>query len=375
MADQVFTNEPVELNLEVSEMVSEIGQVVRLDQSRVQELLEDYEDDKPQFPILRVTAGEVSGNGNDWPNSILTSVAEQVNAQEYPGYWGHIKPEERGYVFPDIETVWLGATVKTEAGQPVLYVKGYNVPGGKPRKHRRLARFTSWAGKASGRVINGVRKIESFTLESIDWARPGSNGMNAKVVAFATEMEGGENTVSELDLSKVTLDDIEKGNPSLFALMRQKVEADLDVTEMKKAQDALTERETLLLKLRKLLKINDDADVEEAVVRMVEQIDNLGATTLKEKVAEYLAEKFKGEDKAAARKTILRLIPVTEMEGASDEDLKKKVDEKLSDDDEIKTVVTEMIQGPGPLSRGRRDLGGNDKVGNSGMVKVGATKL
>lgn len=374
MADQVFTDVPVELEFEVSEMVGDVSQVVRLNQNRVQELLDDYEDDKPQFPILRVTAGEVSGSGNHWPDSILANVAEQINSDEKPGYWGHVKPDDRGYVFPDPETLWLGATVKNESGKPVLYVKGYNIPGGRARRHRSLARVTSWAGKASGRVVSGVRNVEKFVLESIDWARPGSQGMNARVIAFATEMKGGEKDMAEVDLSKVTLEDIKSGNPALFTLMRNQVEAELNVSEMKDAQDQLSERDTLIDKLRKLLKIDDKADIEEAIVTMVEQVDNLGATTLKEKVATYLSEKFKGDDKEKARKTLLRLLPVTEMEGLSDEDLKKKVDETLDSDEEIKEVVTEMIQAPAPLARGTRS-GGGDKVGSSGMIAVGATKL
>lgn len=368
----VFTDEQVELSITVSEMATDVGQVVRLDPTRVQEILDDYEDDKPQFPILRIEAGTVSGNGNNWPESLLTNIAEQINNEERPGYWGHIAPNERSYKFPDPETIWLGATVKNESGKQVLYVKGYNVPGGRARKHRRMAKVTSWAGKASGRVVNGIRNIESFALESIDWARPGSNGMSARVVAWATEMEGSE----EMDFSKVTLADIERENPSLFELMRQRVQAETaaQVQEMKDKADKADEAEGVFAKLRKLLKIGDDADVVEAVAEAMTKVEDIGKGELRDRVAAVLTGKLKNEK---AKSAVLRLFPVTEMVGKTDEEIKTEVESFLTTDDDAKAIVTEMEQAPAPLARGGRQNQGGDrsKVGGSGMVVTGVTKL
>lgn len=363
-------NEVVDLDIEVSEMASDAGHIVKLNKVRVQELLDEYEDEKPQFPILRIESG-VSGNGNNWPVSVLESVCEQINSDEKPGYWGHIRPEDRSYVFPDPETLWLGATIKAEGGKNVLYVKGYNLPGSKARRHRSLAKVTSWAGKGSGKIVNGVRMMEKFALESIDWARPGAAGMSAHVVGFATEMEGSENQV---DWSKITLADIERENPSLLALMQQKVEgAHKDsITEMEADAEFGKEAKGIFEKLREALGVDEKTDLVATVTEMKEQTDNLSKTTLQDKVKGILGGKLKSTHAQAA---VGRMIDVTEMEGLSDEDLASKVDEILGSDADIKAVITEMEQAPAPLPSRRRDMGEGSKVGASGMVTVGSQKL
>jgi hypothetical protein len=379
MADE-FVIENAELELEVSEMVGDVSGIVKLNKTRVAELTEAYEDEHPQFPILRVEAG-LSGNGNNWPDAILHNVAEQINKDEKPGYWGHIPPDRVGYDYPDPETLWLGAVVKKESGKDVLYVKGYNIPGGRARRHSKsgLARLTSWAGKASGKVVGGVRHIETFRLSSIDWARPGSQGMNAAVAGYATEMKEGE--VAEVDWAKATLADIERENPSLFKLMKARVEEEMEdsISEMKKDADAGKESETIFSKLRKLLGIGDDADVVEAVTEVVSKVDAIGTGELKERVLTALTKHLKGDEPKvkATRATVMRLFPVTEMVGKDDGEIEKAVETFLAEDAEASVLVTEMVTAPAPLSRSRQngDKSDGGKVGRSGMVSVGSSKL
>lgn len=379
MAKDTFTDEPVFFIFDVSEMEIEDdpAKVVSLNPTRVQEMLADYGDDKPQFPILRVESG-VSDNGNNWPASLLTDIAEQINREEKPGYWGHIPPEQKGYVFPDVETVWMGAKVKKEGGKDVLYVKGYNHPNSKARRHRSMAKVTSWAGRASGPVVSGVRQIKSFALESIDWARPGANGMNARVVAWVSEMEGDHEVANEL--ATATVDELRAANPSLFTLVRQEIEREHadSVSEMKEKADKADEAETLFGKLRKLLKIDDNDSIEEAVVKVVATVDDVGKGELKDRVLTALTKHIKGDDASqkAARSTLLRLIPVTEMAGKTDEEIDTYVEKYLSDDEDAKVIVTEMVTGaPAPLSGATRGQGDRSKVGQSGMVTTSRQKL
>lgn len=371
--DEIFTEVPLDLEFEVEEMTADAGAIVSLSRTRVQELTDIYEDAAPQFAVLRVRAGAISGNGNHWPDTILADVSEQINRAEPLGYFGHIRPEDRGYTFPDPQTIWLGSKIVTEGGKPTLYVKGYLIPKQKARAHVQagILKTASWAGKASGKVVNGVRMIEKFALESIDWARPGANGMDARVVAVVSEQEGSEQS---MDLSKVTIEDIERENPSLMTLLRQKVEGEhsASVTEMKEKADKADEAETVFAKLRKLLKIDETADVITAVAEAVTKVDAIGTGELRDKVAAILADKVKNP---AAQKTLLRLMPVTEMAGMDDDELKQKVEDILSTDDDVKAVVTEMEQGPAPLSRHRAPAGEKSTVGGSGMVRSGVKKL
>jgi hypothetical protein len=360
----------IEVDVDVAEMTEDVAGIVKLNANRVQELLDDYGDDKPQFPILKIRAG-ISGNGNNWSEAVLNDVAEQINLDEKPGYWGHINPAERGYAFPDPETLWLGAKVKKENGQSVLYVKGYNIPGGRARRHRSLAKVTSWAGKCSGPVVGGVRQIQKFALESIDWARPGTQGMSAGVVALATEMEEGDKV--EVDWGTVTLTDLEKHNPSLFTLMKQKVEADHadSVTEMEADAEKGKQAETVFSRLRQVLGIDDKTDIIEAVTEVQERVDNINQLEIKDKLLAVLTGKLKNPK---ARATVLRLIPVQEMEGKTDDEIETLVTEMFTNDEDIKAVVTEMEQSPAPLTQGRRERG-TSKIGGSGMVRETTTKL
>lgn len=375
--DEVFSNALAELDLElVSEMATDDpGAHVTLNKNRVQELTDTYEDEKPEFVVLRVRAGATSRSNNHWPDSILADVAEQVNSDERPGYFGHIKPEDRAYSFPDPQTIWMGATVKQEGGKPTLYVKGYQIPGTKARSHVKsgLVKTASWFGKAGGKVVNGVRMIETFKLESIDWARPGAAGMDAQVVALVSEQEGNGDKV---DLSSVTLKDIEDGNPSLFALMKQKVEDEHAeaVSEMEtKAQEG-EEAQTLLTKITELFGIDKGKDILEKLTEVHQRLDNISTGEIKTKVAELLTKKLPGDAHVKARATILRLLPVSEMEGKTDDEMTELVDTAFEKDDEVMAVVTEMATGPAPLAHRSHERNG-DKVGASGMVRESTRKL
>lgn len=375
---ETFELKDAVLDLEVSEMTADAGKIVSIPRMRVQELQDVYGDDKPEFPVLRVRVGkEPTKNGNLWPPSILGIVEEQINKQEFPGYLGHISPEREGYDFPATQTLWLGARVVDEGGEPTLYVKGYNIPGRTARSDVKagVIKTASWRGKASGRVVNGVKMIENMVLKSIDWARPGTNGMDAKVVAIASEMEGSEE-VAEVNIGKLTLDDVQRENPSLFTLMKQKVEdehAD-DVQEMKEKADKADEAESLFTKLRKLLKIEETDDIYKAVSDAIEKVEKVGAGELRDQVLNVLKTKLKGNERAQS--AVLRLFPVTEMAGKDEDEIKTEVEKFLSDDEDAKAIVTEMVQGPAPLTSRSRGLGTtDDKRGSSGMVKVGSKKL
>lgn len=367
-------------DVEVTEMSAEMGGVVTVSRSRVQELMDSYEDTDPVFTTLRVRPtkqGSTSGNGNHWPASVLTSICEQINRNEPPGYWGHIKPENKGYEFPDIETVWLGAKMVQEGGTPVLFAKGYTLPGTRARRHAKAKtlRMASWAGRAGGKIIGGVRMVESFALESIDWARPGSAGMDARVVAVTSEMTNEEGS-EDVDWAKATLADIERENPSLLELMRQKVTAEHEgsVSEMKTKADQHDADKPVFEKLREVLGLDPEADLVKAVTEVVGKVENLSAKTIRDKVADILTGKLKDE---RAKATVLRLIPVTEMEGKTDDEITEMVDDLFESDEDIKAVVSEMGGGPAPLPRGghTRDLSSGSNVGGSGMIKTGSRKL
>jgi hypothetical protein len=376
--DKEFTGEYVELPIEVSEMTDDARAVLQLDSGRVEELKDIYGDEKPKFAILRVRAGEVSGNGFNWPESILADVAEQINTNQPPGFFGHISKADRSWRFPEPNTVWLKAKVKSEGGKPTLFTKGYLVPGTPARTHvpAGVVKMASWFGKADGAVINGVTHVKKFMLESIDWARPGAAAMDARVVAVVSEQIDEE---GNMELATLTLDALRQGNPSLFTLMEQevtaKVKTDLNVSEMEEEINAGNEAKSMLDKVRELFGVDPKKDILEAMTEVHERLDNESSRTLKEKLGEILGDKLKNPK---AKATVLRLLPVSEMTAMSDDELKTAVDEAFDKDEQIQVIVSEMEQGRAPLQnvgRGINDRNGKDKVGASNMVTVGSRKI
>jgi hypothetical protein len=374
--NETFNIDEEVLQADIAEMAADATSVIALDPNRVAQLVAATKDENPEFPIIRVEGG-LSRNNNNWTDEVIEHVAEQVNQNEPVGYLGHIKPEDHSFALPDPQTIWLKAVTKKEQGKTVLYVKGYNFPGEKIRTllATGAVKSTSWSGKATGKVVGGVRQIERFALESIDWARKGTQGMSADVVALASEMNDERSDTEVDDLSKVTPDELRKANPSLFRLVEQECEAKANerVSEMEEKVKAADEAETIFTKLRKMFKIEESADMIEAMTKIHARLDNLSSKTLKEKIAAILGDKVK-DPKALS--TIQRLMPVTEMEGLEDDDLEKKVTEMIDNDEDMQAIITEMSSSPGPLSDRRRDGSGGSKVGGSGMVKEGhAVKL
>jgi hypothetical protein len=339
--------ETIELDAVVSEMAADIGAVVQLDPARVKLLLDATGDTSPEFPILRIESG-VSRNKRNWTPEVLDDICEQINREEPVGYLGHIKPEDAGYAFPKPQTIWLKAIARMEAGKKVLYVKGYNFPDAEIRGYLKtgVTKEASWRGRAAAKVIGGIQHITKFALESVDWSRKGKAGMSAKVVAIATEMEGVD---EDMELSKLTSPELREGNPSLYELIKQEGAAEVSKTvgEMQTKIDEAKADKSVFAKLREVLGIGDDKDIVEAVTEISGKVDEANKTALKDRINAFLTKNIKNDKAKAA---VARLLPVSEMEDLSDEDLEKKIGECLEKDDEIKSIVSEMT-GPAPLHR------------------------
>ena len=134
---------------------------------KARSIAEAMEDDKPQFPVVRVEEGW-SNNSRLWTGERLRSIAEQVNALEPVGHLGHIPDNEAGTAFPDPQTTWLGAIVKKEPSKlkermgetvDVFYIGGYNHPNAKIRSlwKARAVRGISWWGNGVTKPIPGKR--------------------------------------------------------------------------------------------------------------------------------------------------------------------------------------------------------------------------
>lgn len=210
-------------------------------------------DDKPMFVTLQVMREGVSKNRRRYSRAVLDSVAEQINANHPDGYKGHLKVEDEAYAAPDPETVWLGAVVKEINGTSVLYAKGYVMPYSKRRRTilqtakdlgKKVA--VSIRGKAQEAVYNATDKaydIRGLVLESIDWARPGAEGIpNDGTLILTSEMVGsskpkqGDPMEKQEVLKGATVSEMRQHNPDLVKEIEGGVTA---VAEMANVRQAL----------------------------------------------------------------------------------------------------------------------------------------
>jgi hypothetical protein len=207
-------------------------------------------DDEPMFVIVRVLEETVSANGNHWTEAVIKSVARQIMDKTPDGYLGHLSDEDRATVFPDPQTLWVGAKIETDpsSGKLTLIAKGYVLPDSKIRTYLKKATAAnkqvsvSVYGRAN-RVFNKYKKcydIKAFDLESIDWARPGSQGVaNANLLSITQETMKRQEVIAT-----ATLDELQEFNPDIVQEIREeaKEEAKSEVVSEMKGEAKATQK-------------------------------------------------------------------------------------------------------------------------------------
>ena len=67
-------------------------------------------DDDPFFATVRIRSGKGDqGKGAEYDDSILMSLAAQINEKRPPGYKGHQDPENVEWEYREPVTAWVGA--------------------------------------------------------------------------------------------------------------------------------------------------------------------------------------------------------------------------------------------------------------------------
>lgn len=142
------------------------------------------------LPIAEI--GAISNNGLLYDEALVNSLEEQINTKRPGGIFGHLKEEERSTSFPLPAGLWVGAKLFGET----LWAKSY-IPPGAVRNHMGNLKkvggeiATSIYGKGKyERVKDGVRRLDNFRLESLDFAPPERAALGLGAVPHLTsEME------------------------------------------------------------------------------------------------------------------------------------------------------------------------------------------
>lgn len=156
-------------------------------------------DPDPMFVVVEALNETVSKNNREYDTATIKSIAEQINNTKPDAYIGHLKDEERAYKNPQSKTIWIGAKMMKVDGKNRLFVKGYILPYAVELKQylkaakaigKQVAVSIYGTAKELLDAVSKVRKVVDFRLESIDWARSGSAGVDTLgYMAITKEME------------------------------------------------------------------------------------------------------------------------------------------------------------------------------------------
>lgn len=340
-----------------STVVSEMGMgadvLLPLDRETVDRV--SAGDDDPKFATFLIESGW-SNNKNYWGGEVFDSVQEQINNATEPivGYLGHIKPDDDGFAFPDIQLQWLKSKLQISQDKVKMLVKAYVLPGTKGREYlqRGLVRTVSWRGDCLKKPIQGGNAIKDFKLESIDLSRPRKAGMSAALVGGLTsEMEEGRNEVKPDEIKALQENELRAHNPELVLAIETAVAKPLNekVSEMEEAAKEAQPKVEQLSEIHKLLGIQEDGDILEGIKTVLATLKEAGKTARDAILDSVIQKKFKDE---TTHKLVKRLLTAemtdVELSGDKDKDeklIEEKVNEMVNADDDLKELVAEMDEG------------------------------
>jgi len=341
----------------VSEMSDGATGLVPLDPAVISEVTEG--DDDPRFATFVIDSGW-SRSKRYWGSELFSDVAEQINdsSEAIVGYQGHIKPEDHGYSFPDIQLQWLKAKVIQSGENAKLAVKAYVLPGTNARSYlsrkRPLVRTVSWRGKALEIPYEKGVRVAKFAIESIDLSRPRAAGMSASLVGGLTsEMDEGGNSVKPEEIAALQANELRAHNPALVTEIETAARKPLE-TQVSEMDSEIKKEQTVLDGIRKALGLADDADILTVINGMAGEL-RAAAKAVRESLLEgVISKKFK--DAGTAKLVKAALVSEMERVEIKGTDASKADDEKLvsemvnsyiDKDEDLKALVSEMEGTPG----------------------------
>jgi hypothetical protein len=146
-------------------------------------------DPDPLYVTLPIAElGAISKNGLLYDEFLVSLIGEQINTKRPGGIFGHLKEEERNSSFPLPAGLWVGARRVGDT----LWGKAY-VPPGAAKNHVQDLKdvggeiATSIYGRGRyEKVRDGVKRLISFNLESLDFAPPGRAALGLAAVPHIT---------------------------------------------------------------------------------------------------------------------------------------------------------------------------------------------
>ena len=378
--------------LEIFDTVAEIssdaaGGLVPLSPELVAEITAG--DDDPRFATFVIESGWSKSKrywGGELFGGVVSEIQQAATGDPIVGYMGHIKPDDDGYSFPEIQLQWVGAKLLQAGDKAKLAVKAYVLPGTKGRDYlkRGLVKTVSWRGKAAQVPYEKGVRVKEFQIESIDLSRPRSAGMSARLVgALTSEMEERSDKVKVEEIAALTENELRAHAPQLVTTIEDGAKAPLSakVSEMEASAKKVEPVLGFMPQLRGILGLGDDSDDATVLQSAVSKLKS-EAKTLRESILDsVLAKRFKDADKgdvALLRRVLVGEMEKVEISGDEDKDMKaisEMVTTVIDSDEHIKKTVSEMEAVAPDLPNTQKDDSGSTKyeIGtNTGNVRVKA---
>lgn len=169
------------------------------------------DDPDPKFVNVEVIRAGISGNNRRYNNNVVNEVSQLVPGCQ--GFFGHPDPSKYGFEFREPQCIYVGSIVETMAdGLNRCIAKAYLF---KTSPLREWVPKSIAAGNPMTVSINGsadvmrsgdlLDVIHMTELQSIDWANPGTEGMEtSKAMSVVKEMnEGGFSNMAEVNTQDI----------------------------------------------------------------------------------------------------------------------------------------------------------------------------
>ena len=271
------------------------------------------DDTDPKFVNVEVIRAGVSGNKRRYNNNVVNEVSQLIPGCQ--GFFGHPDPSKYGFEFREPQCIYVGSVIdKMPDGLDRCIAKAYLF---KTSPLREWVPKSIAAGNPMTVSINGsadimrsgdlLDVIHMTDLQSVDWANPGTEGMEtSKAMSVVKEMKNNEGGVDMADnaqeimknmtvaefraynpngydsmLKGITVQELQAANPDLIAsiIEEHKVtemqliiggkEESVKVTELQGKFDAYEQKITELENAEKTAKL--DAYKTKKVTEMVDE--------------------------------------------------------------------------------------------------------
>jgi hypothetical protein len=299
-------------------------------------------DKSPLFVTLEAVNTSISKSKRRYTPEVVSEIARQINEIKPDAYEGHLKEEDRAFARPKPQTIWLGAVVKEIEGKMRLFIKGYVLPYAKELKsYLKAAKASSKKvavsiyGQAKQSWNNNFKAydVSDFRLESIDWARSGSEGVpSLGLLTLTSEMDNNEIMTREEIVKDLKLSEIKEINPSIVLEMQDELKDELRsvvVDEVKGDYD---------LELKTVKEMVDSEDVVGTVKEMIDEISRLKKIEANYSIDSFLNKRVSND---SARK-VLKSMVIRELSDDYNKDEALKVVKEMIASEEGKAVVREM---------------------------------